>query len=76
MHQNLQTDNPIDIVEGKKAILTVFSSTQPITKLIVMGVAEGRTHLEIGEALNMSAHAVKKRLATFRKKVKEVMECS
>jgi DNA-directed RNA polymerase specialized sigma24 family protein len=74
----MQTDSdPFDNVEGRKAILTIFEKAKPLTKLIVIGIAEGRTHADIGEALNMTADGIKKRLATFRRKVKvEVDKCT
>ena len=69
----MQTNIDLDI--GKFAIIKVFKTVKPLTKLIVIGIAEGRTHVEIGEALNMNTDTVKKRLATFRKQVKKEMEC-
>jgi len=77
LQEGMQTEAiVVDEAIAKKAILYVYTKAKPITKLIVIGITEGRTHTEIGLSLNMSSDGVKKRLATFRRNVKEVLECT
>jgi DNA-directed RNA polymerase specialized sigma24 family protein len=76
LYEELQTTDPeLASALSTKAMLNVFKQVKPLTKIIIIGVAEGRTHVDIGRALNMTADGVKKRLATFRRKVKEELEC-